>query len=208
MGFLKKLGKFGQSVIDFGRGKRGLGNVVGTASEAVLGSHNFIANIARSTDKDITSAVNKIGGWDNLALMAGSLLLGPAGTALTTGSGWLAGTKFAAGLAKVGGWLGAAEGASALSTTSSIVGAVGAGYTGRQEYKAIEQEKEDAAAYAKANAEYNAKVAAEEEKARQARRAGLLATKKSLTKNITKGYQGGSGGATSTDLNVGSIVLG
>lgn len=202
MGFLKKLGKFGQSIIDFGRGKRGLGNVVGTASEAVLGSHNFIANIARSTDKDITSAVNKIGGWDNLALMAGSLLLGPAGTALTTGSGLLAGTSFASGLSAITGVTGT------LGTTASIAGAVGAGYTGRQEYKAIEQEKEDAAAYAKANAEYNAKVAAEEEKSRQARRAGLLATKKSLTKNITKGYQAGGGGATSTDLNVGSIVLG
>ena len=137
MGFLKKLGKFGQSIIDFGRGKRGLGNVVGTASEAVLGSHNFIANIARSTDKDVTSVVNKIGGWDNLALMAGSLLLGPAGTALTTGSGLLAGTSFASGLSAITGVTGA------LGTTASIAGAVGAGYTGRQEYKAIEQEKED-----------------------------------------------------------------
>lgn len=191
MGFLKKLGKFGQSVIDFGRGKRGLGNVVGTASEAVLGSHNFIANIARSTDKDLTSAVNKIGGWDNLALMAGSLLLGPyagaAGNALQTALG--AGTS------------------SILSGTASIAGAAAAGYLGRNEYKADVAMQEAAAAEAAATAEYNAKVAAEEEKARQARRAGLLATKKSLTKNITKGYQAG-GGATSTDLNVGSIVLG
>ena len=184
MGLLKKLGKFGQSIIDFGRGKRGLGNVVGTASEAVLGSHNFIANIARSTDKDLTSTVNKIGGWDNLALMAGSLLLGPAGTA--------------AGLS-IGGTIGAG---------TSIAGAVAAGYTGHQEHEAIKAEQSAARAEATATAEYNAKVAAEEEKARQARRAGLLATKKSLTKNITKGYQAGSGGATSTDLNVGSIVLG
>ena len=202
MGLLKKLGKFGQSIIDFGRGKRGLGNVVGTASEAVLGSHNFIANIARSTDKDLTSAVNKIGGWDNLALMAGSLLLGPAGTALTTGSGLLAGTSFASGLSAVTGVTGT------LGTTASIAGAVGAGYTGRQEYKADAAMQEAARAEATATAEYNAKVAAEEEKSRQARRAGLLATKKSLTKNITKGYQAGGGGATSTDLNVGSIVLG
>ena len=170
----------------------------------LFGHGGFFSKAKRETNR----AVKKIGGWDNLALMAGSLLLGPAGTALTTGSGWLAGTKFAEGLAKVGGWLGAAEGASALSTTSSIVGAVGAGYTGRQEYKAVQAEQSAARAEAAATAEYNAKVAAEEEKARQARRAGLLATKKSLTKNITKGYQAGGGGATSTDLNVGSIVLG
>lgn len=194
MGFLKKLGKFGQSVIDFGRGKRGLGNVIGTASEAVLGSHNFIANIARSTDKDLTGAVNKIGGWDNLAIMAGALLLGPAGAALSTAAGTAAGTAGA-----LGGVLGAG---------ASYGTALAAGYLGRNEYKADVAMQEAARAEAAATAEYNAKVAAEEEKARQARRAGLLATKKSLTKNITKGYQGGSGGATSTDLNVGSIVLG
>lgn len=181
MGFLKKLG---QDIIDVARMKKSFTRAFSEHTESILGKHNFISNTLMSGHRDITKAVNQVGGWDNLALMAGSLLLGPAGTA--------------AGLS-IGGTLGA---------TASIAGAVGAGYTGRQEYKAIEQEKEDAAAYAKANAEYNAKVAAEEEKARQARRAGLLATKKSLTKNITKGYQAGGGGATSTDLNVGSIVLG
>ena len=181
MGFLKKLG---QDIIDVARMKKSFTRAFSEHTESILGKHNFISNTLMSGHRDITKAVNQVGGWDNLAIMAGTLLLGPAGTA--------------AGLS-IGGTIGAG---------ASIAGAVAAGYTGHQEHEAIEQEKEDAAAYAKANAEYNAKVAAEEEKARQARRAGLLATKKSLTKNITKGYQAGGGGATSTDLNVGSIVLG
>ena len=137
-------------------------------------------------------AVDYVGGWDNVALMAGSLLLGPyagaAGNVLQTALG--AGTS------------------SILSGTASIAGAVAAGYTGHEEYKAKEAEKKSAAEYAAKEAEYNKKVAAEEERSRQARRAELLGTKKALTKNITKGYQSGSGGTTSTDLNVGSIVLG
>lgn len=181
MGFLKKLG---QNIIDVARFKKSFTRAFSETTEDVLGKHNFISNTLMSGHRDITKAVNQVGGWDNLALMAGSLLLGPAGTA--------------AGLS-IGGTIGA---------TASIAGAVGAGYMGHQEHTANVAMKEAAAAEAKATAEYNAKVAAEEEKARQARRAGLLATKKSLTKNITKGYQAGSGGATSTDLNVGSIVLG
>lgn len=181
MGFLKKLG---QNIIDVARMKKSFTRAFSEHTEDILGKHNFISNTLMSGHRDITKAVNQVGGWDNLAIMAGSLLLGPAGTA--------------AGLS-IGGTIG---------TGAAIAGAVAAGYTGHQEHEAIEQEKKDAAAYAKANAEYNAKVAAEEEKSRQARRSELLATKKSLTKNITKGYQSGSGGTTSTDLNVGSIVLG
>ena len=181
MGFLKKLG---QNIIDVARFKKSFTRAFSETTEDVLGKHNFISNTLMSGHRDITKAVNQIGGWDNLAIMAGSLLLGPAGTA--------------AGLS-IGGTIGAG---------ASIAGAVAAGYTGHQEHEAIKAEQSAAAAEAKATAEYNAKVAAEEEKARQARRAGLLATKKSLTKNITKGYQAGGGGATSTDLNVGSIVLG
>lgn len=181
MGFLKKLG---QNIIDVARFKKSFTRAFSETTEDVLGKHNFISNTLMSGHRDITKAVNQVGGWDNLAIMAGSLLLGPAGTA--------------AGLS-IGGTIGAG---------ASIAGAVAAGYTGQQEHEAIKAEQSAARAEAAATAEYNAKVAAEEEKARQARRAGLLATKKSLTKNITKGYQAGSGGATSTDLNVGSIVLG
>lgn len=181
MGFLKKLG---QNIIDVARFKKSFTRAFSETTEDVLGKHNFISNTLMSGHRDITKAVNQVGGWDNLALMAGSLLLGPAGTA--------------AGLS-IGGTIGAG---------ASIAGAVAAGYTGHQEHEAIKAEQSAARAEAAATAEYNAKVAAEEEKARQARRAGLLATKKSLTKNITKGYQAGGGGATSTDLNVGSIVLG
>ena len=181
MGFLKKLG---QDIIDVARMKKSFTRAFSEHTESILGKHNFISNTLMSGHRDITKAVNQVGGWDNLALMAGSLLLGPAGTA--------------AGLS-IGGTIGAG---------ASIAGAVAAGYTGHQEHEAIKAEQSAARAEAAATAEYNAKVAAEEEKARQARRAGLLATKKSLTKNITKGYQAGSGGATSADLNVGSIVLG
>ena len=181
MGFLKKLG---QNIIDVARMKKSFTRAFSETTEDVLGKHNFISNTLMSGHRDITKAVNQVGGWDNLALMAGSLLLGPAGTA--------------AGLS-IGGTIGAG---------ASIAGAVAAGYTGHQEHEAIKAEQSAARAEAAATAEYNAKVAAEEEKSRQARRAGLLATKKSLTKNITKGYQSGSGGTTSTDLNVGSIVLG
>lgn len=181
MGLLKKLG---QNIIDVARFKKSFTRAFSEHTEDILGKHNFISNTLMSGHRDITKAVNQVGGWDNLALMAGSLLLGPAGTA--------------AGLS-IGGTIGAG---------ASIAGAVAAGYIGHQEHEAIKAEQSAAAEEAKATAEYNAKVAAEEEKARQARRAGLLATKKSLTKNITKGYQAGGGGATSTDLNVGSIVLG
>lgn len=181
MGFFKKLG---QNIIDVARMKKSFTRAFSEHTEDILGKHNFISNTLMSGHRDITKAVNQVGGWDNLALMAGSLLLGPAGTA--------------AGLS-IGGTIGAG---------ASIAGAVAAGYTGHQEHEAIKAEQSAARAEAAATAEYNAKVAAEEEKARQARRAGLLATKKSLTKNITKGYQSGSGGTTSTDLNVGSIVLG
>ena len=181
MGFFKKLG---QNIIDVARMKKSFTRAFSEHTEDILGKHNFISNTLMSGHRDITKAVNQVGGWDNLALMAGSLLLGPAGTA--------------AGLS-IGGTIGAG---------ASIAGAVAAGYTGHQEHEAIKAEQSAARAEAAATAEYNAKVAAEEEKARQARRAGLLATKKSLTKNITKGYQAGSGGSVSTDLNVGSIVLG
>lgn len=181
MGFFKKLG---QNIIDVARMKKSFTRAFSEHTEDILGKHNFISNTLMSGHRDITKAVNQVGGWDNLALMAGSLLLGPAGTA--------------AGLS-IGGTIGAG---------ASIAGAVAAGYTGHQEHEAIKAEQSAARAEAAATAEYNAKVAAEEEKARQARRAGLLATKKSLTKNITKGYQAGSGGGVSTDLNVGSIVLG
>lgn len=199
MGFLKKLG---QNIIDVARMKKSFTRAFSEHTEDILGKHNFISNTLMSGHREITKAVNQVGGWDNLAIMAGSLLLGPAGTALTTGSGLLAGTSFASGLSAITGVTGT------LGTTASIAGAVAAGYTGHQEHTANVAMKEAAAEEAKATAEYNAKVVAEEENARQARRAGLLATKKSLTKNITKGYQAGSGGAASTDLNVGSIVLG
>lgn len=190
MGFLKQ---WGQSLIDVARGKKSLARHISNTSESILGKHNFLSNTLMSAHGDVSKTVNQIGGWDNVALIAGSILLGPYGGA--------------AGSA-IQGALGAAEGASILSGTASVVGAAAAGYMGQQEHEAIKAEQSAARAEAAATAEYNAKVAAEEEKARQARRAGLLATKKSLTKNITKGYQSGSGGTTSTDLNVGSIVLG
>ena len=176
MGFLKKLG---QDIIDVARMKKSFTRAFSEHTESILGKHNFISNTLMSGHRDITKAVNQVGGWDNLAIMAGALLLGPAGA--------------------LGGVLGAG---------ASYGTALAAGYMGHQEHEAVKAEQSAARAEAAATAEYNAKVAAEEEKARQARRAGLLATKKSLTKNITKGYQAGSGGATSTDLNVGSIVLG
>lgn len=182
MGFLKKLG---QNIIDVARFKKSFTRAFSETTEDVLGKHNFISNTLMSGHRDITKAVNQVGGWDNLAIMAGALLLGPAGTAV--------------GATGLGGVLGAG---------ASYGTALATGYMGHQEHEAVKAEQSAARAEAAATAEYNAKVAAEEEKARQARRAGLLATKKSLTKNITKGYQAGGGGATSTDLNVGSIVLG
>lgn len=191
MGFLKKLG---QNIIDVARFKKSFTRAFSETTEDVLGKHNFISNTLMSGHRDITKAVNQVGGWDNLAIMAGALLLGPAGAALSGAAGTAAGTAGA-----LGGVLGAG---------ASYGTALAAGYMGHQEHTANVAMKEAAAAEAAATAEYNAKVAAEEEKARQARRAGLLATKKSLTKNITKGYQAGSGGATSADLNVGSLVLG
>lgn len=191
MGFFKKLG---QDIIDVARMKKSFTRAFSEHTESILGKHNFISNTLMSGHRDITKAVNQVGGWDNLAIMAGALLLGPAGAALSGAAGTAAGTAGA-----LGGVLGAG---------ASYGTALAAGYMGHQEHTANVAMKEAAAAEAAATAEYNAKVAAEEEKARQARRAGLLATKKSLTKNITKGYQAGSGGATSTDLNVGSLVLG
>lgn len=182
MGFLKKLG---QDFIDVARMKKSFTRAFSEHTESILGKHNFISNTLMSGHRDITKAVNQVGGWDNLAIMAGALLLGPAGTAV--------------GATGLGGVLGAG---------ASYGTALAAGYMGHQEHEAVKAEQSAARAEAAATAEYNAKVAAEEEKARQARRAGLLATKKSLTKNITKGYQSGSGGGVSTDLNVGSLVLG
>lgn len=182
---------------DVATGKRSLGRTIAEATEGVLGKHNFVSNIISSADRDIQKAVDYVGGWDNVALMAAAMVLGPWGA--TAAGTTAAGATAATAAPTLHGVLSAGE---------AIGAAAYAGYSGHQEHKAIEKEKEMAAEYAKANAEYNAKVAAEEEKSRQARRAGLLATKKSLTKNITKGYQSGSGGTTSTDLNVGSIVLG
>ena len=196
MGLFKEIKKFGKDVWDVARFDKSILRVGAKYTEKVLGD-NFISNTLRSTDRDLQKAVEYVGGWDNVALMTAALVLGPWGATATGATA--AGTTAATAVPTLHGVLSAGE---------AIGAAAYAGYSGHQEYKAIEKEKEMAAEYAKANAEYNAKVAAEEEKARQARRAGLLATKKSLTKNITKVYQGGSGGATSTDLNVGSIVLG
>lgn len=184
MGLFKKIKKWGQSAIDVARLKKGVGTAVADFSEDILGKHNFIANIANAADARANEFASQVGGWDNLALMAGALALGPVGTA--------------AGLS-VGGTIGAG---------ASLGSAALFGYTGTQEHAAqkaqIKADKQAAAA----QAEYDAQVAAAEAEANRLRRAELQAQRAARGFTLQANRIGGGASNTTTELNPGNIILG
>lgn len=183
MGLFKKLKKIGQSAIDVARLKKGVGTAIADTADEFLGKHNFISNIANAADARANEFANQFGGWDNLALMAGSLALGPAGAA--------------AGLS-VGGTIGAA---------ASLGSAALFGYTGSQEHAAEKAQIKADRQAAAAQAEYEAQVAAAESEANRLRRAELQAQRAARGATLQANRIAGAA-STTTELNPGNIILG
>lgn len=139
------------------------------------------------------SAQKKVGGWWNLALIAGSALATAGAGAAVTGASVGAGAA-----------VGATTGGVAGGSTLGIVGGAAAGVA-MTAPKAIAERKAQEAAD-KAQAAYDKETALEKARADASNRANLLSMRKNFIQSTTKAMHGGT--STSMSGEQGGIVLG